>query len=225
MTKTWKWIREKDYPQTHLVPHHVEHDDPDIAQKAILSIYESHGGGHVPSDENMVRIARIPVLEKIVEMLADAEGNKDLMDAERAAKKLLGNRGRPPFDFVPDHSNATGEFFMVGPRQCGKMEMIRKTSSHRYSIQSLAGTGYHLKKPMEVLIREDEQGFVVSFFEANVHASGETIGNAMDMFRDALTQRFRFLAELMENECPDEMGEEGKRQLAVLREFVEPAEK
>ena len=56
---------------------------------------------------------------------------------------------------------------------------------------------------------------MASFVDANMNASGETQLDAIEMLKDVIASSFRlFLSK------PAVLGEEPKRQLAVLRHFV-----
>jgi len=82
-------------------------------------------------------------------------------------------------------------------------------------IQSLEPSPVDVVAPILAVVQEDDGVFVASFVDANINASGETQLDAMEMLKDVIASTFQvFLSK------EDFLGEEPKRQLAVLRHFV-----
>ncbi len=74
-----------------------------------------------------------------------------------------------------------------------------------------------LTRDVPVLVRPESVGFVASFAEASVAASGTTIAEAIENLKDLLADHFHRL-----NEIPAEkLGPLPRRQLAMLRQFFE----
>ncbi len=82
-------------------------------------------------------------------------------------------------------------------------------------IQDLAPANVQVIKPILAVVQEDDEAFVVSFVDANLNASGETQLEAIEMLKDVIASSFQILVgkEAI-------LGDEPKRQLAVLRHFV-----
>ncbi len=75
---------------------------------------------------------------------------------------------------------------------------------------------YDVRKTIIVTIRPDETGFVASFFDANIHASG-------DIEEEALRNLKSLILDVFDSLCAEptgKLGPEPKRQLKVLREFL-----
>jgi hypothetical protein len=82
-------------------------------------------------------------------------------------------------------------------------------------IQSLEPAPVDVVAPILAVVQEEDGAFVASFVDANMNASGETQLDAMEMLKDVIASSFQlFLSK------EQVLGEESKRQLAVLRHFV-----
>ena len=68
---------------------------------------------------------------------------------------------------------------------------------------------------LAVVQEEDGTCFVASFVDANINASGETQLEAVEMLKDMISSSFQLF---LTREAV--LGDEPKRQLAVLRHFV-----
>jgi hypothetical protein len=80
------------------------------------------------------------------------------------------------------------------------------------SISDLAEPAYRLAKAIPVVVRPEGGGYVASFFDANIHASGETDQEAIDNLRTMILDVFDQLTELV----PDQLAPVAERQLRVL---------
>lgn len=86
-------------------------------------------------------------------------------------------------------------------------------------IQTFAPEPYSLLKPMSVLIEDSEDGYLASFFDANIGTSGETEQEAFENLKSLVLDMFDSLSR----EAPERLGPEPARQLAVLRSFIRAA--
>ncbi len=83
-------------------------------------------------------------------------------------------------------------------------------------ITTFAPEPYELIRPLLVVVQPSEEGFTASFFDLNIHASGDTEEEAYRNLKALLLDVFDSLLA----ESPEMLGPEPKRQLAVFREFI-----
>ena len=83
-------------------------------------------------------------------------------------------------------------------------------------ITTFAPEPYVLIRPLLVVVQQSEEGYTASFFDLNIHASGDTEEEAFRNLKALILDVFDSLLE----EPPARLGPEPKRQLAVLREFI-----
>ncbi len=84
------------------------------------------------------------------------------------------------------------------------------------AITTFAPKPYELNRPLLVVVQPIGEGFTASFFDVNIHASGDTEEEAFRNLKSLLLDVFDSLLA----ESPEKLGPEPKRQLAVLREFI-----
>ena len=97
----------------------------------------------------------------------------------------------------------------------GSLEL--RPAALRVPIQSLDPEPFDVLAPMEAVIRPgDDGGFLATFFDANVNASGETEAEAFENLKDMLVATLEELSAL----GSEQLGPEPARQLAVLRRFI-----
>ena len=77
---------------------------------------------------------------------------------------------------------------------------------------------YELLRQIVVVIHPNETGYTAGFFDANIHASGDTEEEALRNLKSVILDTF----DALSTEPPDQLGPEPKRQLAVLSEFLRP---
>jgi hypothetical protein len=82
-------------------------------------------------------------------------------------------------------------------------------------IQDLEPSPVEVIQPILAVVQEDDGAFVASFVDANMNASGESQLTAVEMLKDVIASSFRLF---LSKEAV--LGEEPKRQLAVLRHFL-----
>ena len=68
-----------------------------------------------------------------------------------------------------------------------------------------------------VVVQPTDDDYMASFFDANIHASGDTQEEAVANLKDIMLIMFR----RFEKEPSNRLGPEPKRQLAVLRNFLQ----
>jgi predicted RNase H-like HicB family nuclease len=83
-------------------------------------------------------------------------------------------------------------------------------------ITTFAPEPYEASPPALVVIQRSEDAFVASFFDANIHASGDTEEEAFRNLKSLILDIF----ESLSGEPPGRLGPEPKRQLAVLRQLI-----
>jgi hypothetical protein len=96
-----------------------------------------------------------------------------------------------------------------------------KRPSVTVMIASLAPEPYELTRPIPVLLSPEPGGFVGSFLDANVNASGKTEHEALTLLKAMMVDDFEVLSSF----GPEELGPGQARDLAALREFLRPIER
>ncbi len=82
-------------------------------------------------------------------------------------------------------------------------------------IQSLEPSPVGVTQAILAVVREEDGAFIASFVDANINASGETQLDAVEMLKDVIASSFQLFVGK-----ESVLGEEPKRQLAVLRHFL-----
>jgi predicted RNase H-like HicB family nuclease len=93
-------------------------------------------------------------------------------------------------------------------------EQIRRRSVI-VPIQDLAPARVEVIQPILAIIQEEDGAFVASFVDANINASGESQLDAVEMLKDVIASSFQLFLKK-----EGVLGDEPRRQLAVLRHFV-----
>jgi hypothetical protein len=83
-------------------------------------------------------------------------------------------------------------------------------------INTFAPEPYELRQPLLFVLQREGDAFIASFFDANVHASGDTQEEAFRNLKSLVLDVFDSLCA----EPPGKLGPEPRRQLAVLQEFI-----
>jgi predicted RNase H-like HicB family nuclease len=83
-------------------------------------------------------------------------------------------------------------------------------------ITTLAPDPFEVRRPIQVVVRPAGEGYVATFFDANISMSGDTEEEALSNLRELIVDVFE---ELEADE--GSLGPEPSRQLAVLRGFIE----
>jgi hypothetical protein len=89
----------------------------------------------------------------------------------------------------------------------------------RMAITSFAPEPFSLLRPIKVLIERVDDTVVVSFFDANLSASGDNQPEAFDNLKSLILDTY----DSLRAESPERLGPEPKRQLAVLDSFLKKA--
>lgn len=85
-------------------------------------------------------------------------------------------------------------------------------------IQTLAPEPYRLLREMTAVVQREEDGhYTAFFFDANIGSSGDTQAEAVSNLKSILLDVF----DDLEEENPSRLSTGTKRQLSVLREFIE----
>ena len=83
-------------------------------------------------------------------------------------------------------------------------------------VTTFAPEPFELVKDILVVVQSTGEDFTASFFDANIHASGDTQEEAVANLKDVMLIMLR----RFEKEPEHRLGPEPKRQLAVLRDFI-----
>lgn len=92
----------------------------------------------------------------------------------------------------------------------------QRGASVRAAITTLAPAPYALRRPIEAVLEPDGSGFVASFYEANITASGDNPTDAYTNLKDLVVGMWEMLREAP----AEELGPEPMQQMAVLSEFI-----
>lgn len=82
-------------------------------------------------------------------------------------------------------------------------------------ILTFAPAPFEVLSPIHVVAQSEEGVYLATFFDANVNASGESQTEAVECLKDMLIAKFRLFCKK-----EDVLGEEPRRQLGVLRQFM-----
>ena len=89
------------------------------------------------------------------------------------------------------HPAGSEQKILASPRRA-----VKSPPSHRYaiSITTFAPEPYELLKPISIVIEGQTHGFVASFVEANINASGETEHEAINLVKDTILMAYERLS-------------------------------
>jgi len=82
-------------------------------------------------------------------------------------------------------------------------------------ILTFAPAPFEALSPIQAVVQPEAGGYVATFFDANMNASGESQTEAIECLKDVLMAKFRLFSRK-----EDQLGEEPRRQLSVLRRFM-----
>jgi hypothetical protein len=83
-------------------------------------------------------------------------------------------------------------------------------------ITTFSPEPYDIKKPLPISIYESDDEYTASFFDANIHTTGDNEQEAFDNVKSLILDMFDGLVSRM----ADELGPGPRRQLAVLDQFI-----
>jgi len=86
-------------------------------------------------------------------------------------------------------------------------------------IQTFEPEPYELLRSITVAISEDGDGYMATFYDANISTTGDTEQEAFENLKNLILDVF----DSLERERPERLGPEPRRQLAVLRMFLRAA--
>ena len=86
-------------------------------------------------------------------------------------------------------------------------------------IQTFEPEPYELLRPITVSISEDGDGYMATFYDANISTTGDTEQEAFENFKNLILDVF----DSLEREPSERLGPEPRRQLAVLRSVLHAA--
>jgi predicted RNase H-like HicB family nuclease len=83
-------------------------------------------------------------------------------------------------------------------------------------LTTLEIVGYELTRDIPVVLQPSDDGFIATFFDANIATGGDTEAKALDNLRSLIVDTF----ELLESEPTEKLGREPEKQLRVLRSLI-----
>lgn len=115
-----------------------------------------------------------------------------------------------------DWTGQTGEVLKLLKELSSAIGGQQKGPAMTLQINSLQPEPFKLLQPIPVLIQPQGPEWVASFYDANLHASGETEQEAFDNLRSVILDVFESLGQ-----DKAELGPGPAKQIAVLRTFIE----
>ena len=97
-----------------------------------------------------------------------------------------------------------------------KAALARRDQTAVIPITTLAPEPYQILRDIPAVVEPAADGFIATFFDANISTSGDSQEEAVSNLRSLILDTFEFLAA----EPADSLGPEPARQLAVLRVFL-----
>lgn len=85
-------------------------------------------------------------------------------------------------------------------------------------LASLAPSEFSLRHILPVSITQASEGYIASFVDANIHASGETEWEAIESLKMLIIDAYQMLLDME----PSSLGPMPSKQLAILQSFIKP---
>ena len=98
-----------------------------------------------------------------------------------------------------------------------QLEVLHQSWGFVVPIQTFAPEPYEVLSPFSAVVKSSGDGYEASFFDANVHSSGDTEEEAISNLKSAILDMFDRLSDL---ERQGKLGPEPTRQLKVLSGYV-----
>jgi len=98
----------------------------------------------------------------------------------------------------------------------GYLQGLSATRLGPVPLASLEPGRYELVRDIPVALQPSDDGFIATFFDANIGSSGDTEEEAIDNLRTLIIDTF----ELLESTQPQKLGREPRRRQKVLRSFI-----
>ena len=98
-----------------------------------------------------------------------------------------------------------------------QLEILHPSQNLIVPIQSFAPEPYEVLRPFAAVVKPAGDGYEASFFDANIHSSGDTEEEALSNLKSAILDVFDRLSDL---EPKGKLGPEPARQLQVLGFYV-----
>lgn len=84
------------------------------------------------------------------------------------------------------------------------------------AVSSFLPEPYEVLQPLFILVTSSEEGFTASFFDVNIHSTGDTEEDALENLKSLILDVY----DRLEKTAPSALGPEPTRQLARLRSFL-----
>jgi Arc/MetJ-type ribon-helix-helix transcriptional regulator len=101
----------------------------------------------------------------------------------------------------------------------GEGALARSIHTAVFPITTFAPEPYQIRRDIPAVVEPAGDGFIATFFDANISTSGDTEVEAVSNLRSLILDTFEYL----DSEPSDGLGPEPARQLAVLRVFLNRA--
>ncbi len=136
------------------------------------------------------------------------------------AQRVRGSTIRFATNVTADESLSYGDWFSArwdaGFAEVERISGFGQRSTVIVPLTTLAPENIKVLKPIPVVICREDEDFSAAFYDAGIHASGDTEQDAFNSLREILIADF----ELFDSEDPSRLGPGPRLQLAVLREYI-----
>ncbi|MEK6804382.1 MAG: hypothetical protein AABZ34_17235 [Nitrospirota bacterium] len=102
------------------------------------------------------------------------------------------------------------------PRHFQGFGTILPKVSYVIPISSFAPEPYATMIPLQILLTPSDDGFMASFFDANIHSAGDTEEEAIENLKSLILDIF----EMLTSSEPETLGPSTRKQLARLQSFI-----
>ncbi len=134
--------------------------------------------------------------------------HRDMLELQRTMKDTATLAKDMP-RFVDAQQSAIG-------KMTGYLEGLTASRLGAIPLTTLEPGHYELDGEIQAVLHPSEDGFIATFFDANIATGGDTEQEALDNLRSLIIDTFTML----ESEPSEKLGREPQRQLKVLRSVI-----
>jgi hypothetical protein len=161
----------------------------------------------------------------------------DLMDCDKPPR-FVKRHSSPHIVYAPDWANSVPNLIaklasqisekkkleirfnlleiLAGELQA-RISKLESVQTKIIPINTFAPEPYELLKTFLVSVQSVEGGFEAGWFDANIHSTGDNEEEAVSNLKSLILDFF----EIFSSESPDKLGLEPKRQLEILKQYIQ----